>query len=98
MKSPGFLTTKKTLQKRMSDEAYGLKIDELKKRRFDVYEKSASQIDSILKETDLEKRQALWIRAYLKNPRFDDEKNRMNYVHLEEEEVDLMVRYMLGLE
>ena len=80
----------------MSDERYRAKIDDFKNRS-SMYETNAPQIDAILAETDLQARQALWLKTYMKKPKFDDPKNKMIYVHLEKEELDVIVRYLMNL-
>ena len=97
LQAPGFLRTSKTLRTRLEPKAYRAQIRALEKSDPARAKANKKTYHGILAATDARQRSVRWLRAYLRDPRFDDPDNRMAPVTLDKKEIELLARYIAHL-
>lgn len=72
-------------------------IAELERTRPDHRETKRAKIDPVLAEQDPERRLRLWLATYLGDPQFDNPKNRMTVLPLDETQRADVLAWLLSL-
>ena len=95
MFAPGFPTVIGQARARVAD--YPKIVDGLKSLSPAGYEDERKKIDELLATEDEAERLRLWLRAYVKNPRFDNPVSRMAPVAVSAGEYDALWAYVRSM-